>query len=71
MPLIAGCRDMEGKTTFLKKPAAGAARIWILYRIEYLLEYVHIFRKGGSVRNYCDVCEIINHEKVSPKSVGI
>ena len=61
---------MESKIHLLKKPAAGAARIGILYRSPPL-ENVQNFRKGGSVRNYCDVCEIINHEKVSPKSGGV
>ena len=45
---------MESKIKFLKKPAAGAARIWILYRSP--LENVQNFRKGGSVRIYPDVC---------------
>ena len=44
--------NMESKINFLKKPAAGAARIWILYRSP--LENVQHFRKRGSVRNYCD-----------------
>ena len=44
---------MEGKIHFLKKRAAGAARTWILYRPPPL-ENLQNFRKGGSVRNYCD-----------------
>ena len=46
---------MESKIHLLKKPAAGAARIGILYRSPPL-ENVQKFRKGGgSVRKSCDV----------------
>ena len=47
--------NMEGEIYLLKKPAAGAARIGILYRSPPL-ENVQNFRKGGgSVENYPDV----------------
>ena len=49
---------MEGKIHILKKPAAGAARIGILYRSPPPLENVQNFRKGGgSVRNSPDRIE--------------
>ena len=35
---------LEGKIHLFKKPAAGAARIWILYRFPF--EILQIFRKG-------------------------
>ena len=44
---------MESKVNFLKTPAAGAARIWILYRSPPL-KMSKIFGRGGSVRNYPD-----------------
>ena len=44
---------MKGKIDLLKKAAAGAARIWILYKSP--LENVQSFGKEGFVRNYFDV----------------
>ena len=49
---------MESKIHLLKKPAAGAARIGILYRSPPL-ENVQKFRKGGgSVRKSCDTLKM-------------
>ena len=46
---------MKGKIHLLKKPAAGAARIGILYRSPPL-EHVQNFRKGGgSVEKPSDI----------------
>ena len=45
---------MERKIPLLKKPAAGAARIEILYRSP--LENVQNFWKGGSVEKPSDTC---------------
>ena len=46
---------MEGKIHLFKKPAAGAARIWILYRSPPPWKCQKFSEGGGSVRNYCDV----------------
>ena len=45
---------MDGKCFLFKKPAAGAARIWILYRSPPLENAKKNRKGGGSVRNYCD-----------------
>ena len=47
---------MEGKIHLPKKPAAGAARIGILYRSPPL-KMSKIFGRGGSVENYPDLKE--------------
>ena len=55
---------MEGKSHLFEKPAAGATRIWILYRSPPL-ENDQNFRKGGSVGKPSDLIKRIPLEPSS------